>query len=79
MVLLPSSTRKQAGWRVGSGLVSDIPSCILRKFLGFPSVPAAKYVRGMYAARVIGRIPEEIDDDIKSRGMTYRPRDETGE
>jgi len=43
------------------------------------SACAGKYVRGMYAARVIGRIPEEIDDDIKARGMTYRPRDETGE
>ncbi|KAF8590255.1 transcription initiation protein spt4 [Ramaria rubella] len=39
----------------------------------------SKYVRGMYAARVVGRIPDEIDDDIKGRGMTYRPRDETGE
>ncbi|KAF8509433.1 transcription initiation protein spt4 [Hysterangium stoloniferum] len=39
----------------------------------------SKYVRGMYAARVSGRIPDEIEEDINRRHMVYRPRDETGE
>lgn len=40
---------------------------------------SAKYVRGMYAARVAGRIPEDVEDDITAQGFSYRPRDETGE
>lgn len=38
---------------------------------------AAKYVRGMYAVRVKGRIPEEIEAELESRGIKYRPRDQT--
>ncbi|KAJ3505688.1 hypothetical protein NLJ89_g7286 [Agrocybe chaxingu] len=36
----------------------------------------AKYVRGMYAVRVTGRIPEEVEDELTSRGIKYRPRDQ---
>ena len=68
--------RRQVGWHAGRELVREFSHIAPRKF---NIVTVAKYVRGMYAARVVGRIPEEIDDDIKSRGMTYRSRDETGE
>jgi len=37
----------------------------------------SKYVRGMYAVRVKGRIPEEIEAELESRGIKYRPRDQT--
>jgi transcription elongation factor SPT4 len=37
----------------------------------------AKYVRGMYAARVRGRVPEDVEDALESRGIKYRPRDQT--
>ncbi|KIJ32334.1 hypothetical protein M422DRAFT_52905 [Sphaerobolus stellatus SS14] len=39
----------------------------------------SKYVRGMYAARVTGRIPYEVEDEIAAQGLSYRARDETGE
>ncbi|KAG8716650.1 transcription elongation factor spt4 [Ceratobasidium sp. 395] len=35
-----------------------------------------KYVKGMYAVRVSGRVPEDVMDDLQSRGITYRPRDQ---
>ncbi|CAE6465973.1 unnamed protein product [Rhizoctonia solani] len=35
-----------------------------------------KYVKGMYAVRVSGRVPEDVIDDLHSRGITYRPRDQ---
>lgn len=38
---------------------------------------AAKYVRGMYAVRVKGRIPEDVEAELESRGIKYRPRDQT--
>jgi transcription elongation factor SPT4 len=37
----------------------------------------AKYVRGMYAVRVKGRIPEDVEAELDSRGIKYRPRDQT--
>lgn len=37
----------------------------------------AKYVRGMYAVRVKGRIPEDVEAELESRGIKYRPRDQT--
>ncbi|KAF7313414.1 Transcription elongation factor SPT4 [Mycena chlorophos] len=37
----------------------------------------SKYVRGMYAARVKGRIPEHIEAELEARGIKYRPRDQT--
>ena len=36
----------------------------------------AKYVRGMYAARVKGRIPEDVEAELNERGIRYRPRDQ---
>ncbi|KZV82263.1 transcription elongation factor SPT4 [Exidia glandulosa HHB12029] len=35
----------------------------------------SKYVRGMYAVRISGRIPEEIEEELQQRNLTYRPRD----
>jgi transcription elongation factor SPT4 len=37
----------------------------------------AKYVRGMYAVRVKGRIPEDVEAELESRGIKYRSRDQT--
>lgn len=36
----------------------------------------AKYVRGMYAIRVRGRIPEDVEHELENRGIRYRPRDQ---
>ncbi|KAF8876244.1 hypothetical protein BD779DRAFT_1449593 [Infundibulicybe gibba] len=33
--------------------------------------------RGMYAVRVRGRIPEDVEAELNSRGIKYRPRDQT--
>ncbi|THV00545.1 transcription initiation protein spt4 [Dendrothele bispora CBS 962.96] len=35
----------------------------------------SKYVRGMYAVRVRGRVPEDVEAELESRGIKYRPRD----
>ena len=37
----------------------------------------AKYVRGMYAVRVKGRVPEDVEQELHDRGIRYRPRDQT--
>ncbi|TFY64315.1 hypothetical protein EVG20_g5989 [Dentipellis fragilis] len=37
----------------------------------------SKYVRGMYAVRVKGRIPDDVEAELESRGIKYRPRDQT--
>ncbi|KAF5324469.1 hypothetical protein D9611_004525 [Ephemerocybe angulata] len=37
----------------------------------------SKYARGMYAIRVKGRIPEDIEANLEVRGIKYRPRDQT--
>ncbi|ETW84402.1 hypothetical protein HETIRDRAFT_123985 [Heterobasidion irregulare TC 32-1] len=37
----------------------------------------SKYVRGIYAVRVKGRIPEDVEAELESRGIKYRPRDQT--
>ncbi|KAJ1926760.1 transcription elongation factor spt4 [Tieghemiomyces parasiticus] len=36
-----------------------------------------KYAKGLYAAQVSGRIPEDIEMELERRGITYRPRDGT--
>ncbi|THH18292.1 hypothetical protein EW146_g2665 [Bondarzewia mesenterica] len=38
---------------------------------------SAKYVRGIYAVRVKGRVPEDVEAELESRGIKYRPRDQT--
>ncbi|EJD54438.1 transcription initiation protein spt4 [Auricularia subglabra TFB-10046 SS5] len=35
----------------------------------------AKFVPGMYAIQVNGRLPEDVEDELVQQGMTYRPRD----
>ncbi|KAI5119749.1 hypothetical protein M0805_004081 [Coniferiporia weirii] len=37
----------------------------------------SKYVRGMYAVRVKGRIPDDVEQELNDRGIRYRPRDQT--
>ena len=36
-----------------------------------------KYARGMYAVRVKGRIPDDVEAELESRDIKYRPRDQT--
>ncbi|KAF9021825.1 transcription elongation factor SPT4 [Hymenopellis radicata] len=35
------------------------------------------FVRGIYAVRVKGRIPEDIEAELRDQDVTYRPRDLT--
>ncbi|KAI0922102.1 hypothetical protein AcV5_000484 [Taiwanofungus camphoratus] len=37
----------------------------------------SKYARGMYAVRVKGRIPEDVEGELEGRGIKYRPRDQS--
>jgi len=39
----------------------------------------SKYVRGLYAIRVRGRVPEDVEHELENRGIRYRPRDQTGD
>lgn len=48
-----------------------------RRFLNYFSLLIAKYVRGMYAVRVTGRIPEDVEIELERRSIKYRPRDQT--
>lgn len=34
-----------------------------------------KFARGMYAVRIIGRLPEEVEDSLRDQGITVIPRD----
>ncbi|KAJ7283272.1 transcription elongation factor SPT4 [Mycena rebaudengoi] len=36
----------------------------------------SKYVRGLYAIRVRGRIPEDVEHELENRGIKYRTRDQ---
>ncbi|KAI8349870.1 Spt4/RpoE2 zinc finger-domain-containing protein [Mortierella sp. GBAus27b] len=33
-----------------------------------------KFEKGIYAVQVQGRLPEDIEDDLESKGIKYRPR-----
>lgn len=35
------------------------------------------YVRGMYAVRVKGRVPEDVEQELIDRNIRYRPRDQS--
>lgn len=35
-----------------------------------------KFVRGIYAVRVTGRLPIDVQDTLASKGIPYRPRDQ---
>ena len=48
-----------------------------RRFLNYFPLLIAKYVRGMYAVRVTGRIPEDVEIELERRSIKYRPRDQT--
>ncbi|KAI9483781.1 MAG: transcription initiation protein spt4 [Benjaminiella poitrasii] len=34
-----------------------------------------KFERGLYAIVVYGRVPEDVEDELERRGITYKPRD----
>ncbi|KAJ3115882.1 Transcription elongation factor SPT4 [Phlyctochytrium bullatum] len=34
-----------------------------------------KFTKGIYAIRISGRLPDDIIDEMRDRGITYRPRD----
>ncbi|TPX72128.1 hypothetical protein SpCBS45565_g00675 [Spizellomyces sp. 'palustris'] len=34
-----------------------------------------KFVKGMYAIRITGRLPEEVQELLNDNGIKYRPRD----
>jgi transcription elongation factor SPT4 len=34
-----------------------------------------KFQKGVYAIVVYGRVPEDVEDELDRRGVTYRPRD----
>ncbi|ODV87063.1 hypothetical protein CANARDRAFT_26494 [[Candida] arabinofermentans NRRL YB-2248] len=36
-----------------------------------------KFVPGLYAVRVVGKLPDDIRSDLYSQGIMYRPRDGT--
>ncbi|KAF9057308.1 transcription elongation factor SPT4 [Panaeolus papilionaceus] len=40
-------------------------------------ISTANKARGMYAVRVLGRIPEDVEMELERRGIKYRPRDQT--
>ena len=44
---------------------------------GYSYRRTAGNVRGMYAVRVKGRVPEDVEAELESRGIKYRPRDQT--
>ena len=64
-----------AGWLVGREHVRAPVSPIIRHTSD--SIVAAKYVKGMYAVRVKGRVPEDVEAELESRNIRYRPRDGT--
>ena len=64
-----------AGWLVGREHVRAHVSPIIRQISD--SIVAAKYVKGMYAVRVKGRVPEDVEAELESRNIRYRPRDGT--
>jgi len=71
------------------GSPDRITSCTTTQFDGVISVinpdnswvaqwqRTAKYVRGMYAVRVTGRVPEDVELELERRNIKYRPRDQT--
>ncbi|KAJ3096549.1 transcription elongation factor spt4 [Phlyctochytrium planicorne] len=34
-----------------------------------------KFQKGLYAMRISGRLPEDVIEDMREKGFTYRPRD----
>ena len=75
MALSLWSTQTTAGLRGGNVQVR-LPFLFVH--LLSPDVQiSAKYVRGIYAVRVTGRIPEDVELELERRNIKYRPRDQT--
>lgn len=53
------------------------PSFLFLAILSANLQISAKYVRGIYAVRVTGRIPEDVELELERRNIKYRPRDQT--
>ena len=52
-------------------------TCLFVPILSAHVQISAKYVRGIYAVRVTGRIPEDVELELERRNIKYRPRDQT--
>ncbi|KAI6033831.1 hypothetical protein PISMIDRAFT_680881 [Pisolithus microcarpus 441] len=62
------------------GSTDRISVCATTYFDGIIAVidpETSKYVRGTYAVRVKGHVPEDVEAELESRGIKYRPRDQT--
>ena len=69
------------------GSSSAVQSCTTEKFEGVIGVfqpehswaarnlSIDKFAKGMYAVRVIGRLPEEVEDKLRDEGIAVFPRD----
>ncbi|KAI9007703.1 transcription initiation protein spt4 [Hyaloraphidium curvatum] len=69
------------------GSSSSVQSCTTDKFEGMiglfqpdnswaaRNLNIEKFVRGMYAVRVVGRLPEDIEDRLRDEGYVVYPRD----
>ena len=75
MELLLSLTLRRVGWPGGKEHVRYHSPHSL--YLHDTVFDVAKYVRGMYAVRVKGRIPDDVEAELENRGIKYRPRDQT--
>lgn len=76
MVSLLLLIQMPVGWHDGSVQVRHAWLLFLQeRILIIPAL--AKYVRGMYAVRVSGRIPEDVEMELERRNIKYRPRDQT--
>lgn len=76
MVLLLSLTPTKAGWLGGNVQVRPPRPFVLEQ-AALTYLMLAKYVRGMYAVRVNGRIPEDVELELERRNIKYRPRDQS--
>lgn len=36
---------------------------------------SSNFVGGLYAIRVVGKLPEDVIDDLEAQGIQYIPRD----
>jgi transcription elongation factor SPT4 len=64
----------ESSWVARWQRICEFRSCLIPgRYL---TLSPAKYVPGMYAVRVKGRIPEDVETELESRGIKYRPRDQ---
>lgn len=56
----------------------SVPNLTPPRMFGTPVRPVGKFTKGLYAARVIGRLPKDAIEEVESKGFSYVPRDEIG-